>query len=446
MGRLGRLFLQLLLPLLVIAAGFAGYKYLKATKPEAPKRAAKPTVFAINAVPVQFGDIRPKLTLFGSTVAGRQVEIRSLVAGQVVSTSKHLRDGGKIAAGATIITIDPFDYRAALTEAESQIVETRAKMKEFEASLVVERGNLKFAREQATLAETDLKRAQPLSQRGAVTERTVDDRRLILNQRLQAVAQMENNIAVWQARIAQQRAALERLESSRTRAAQRLAETKLVAPFNAYVTDVGAQVGRIVGINDRVATLIDRDWIEVAFTVTDRQFGRLANGQDGIEGREVEVLWNVGDKPISYQARIDRIGASVSPEAGGVQLYARVEDAAGGIGLRPGAFVEVRVPDTKYEKVARLPGSAVFNGDTVFVVQDGKLVSRTVSIAATSGLDVLVRGDIKAGEKVMTTRLSLPGDGVRVMEVPDTGATAKRAAAARAPDAEAQSGGQSNGN
>jgi RND family efflux transporter MFP subunit len=365
---------------------------------------------------VAFATVRPELRLFGSTVAGRRVEMRSLVAGQVATTSDNLRDGGKISAGEMILSIDSFNFASALEESEALANETNAKIKEFEASLVVEQGNLKFAREQVALAETDLNRAEPLSRRGTVTERVVDERRLVLNQRLQTVAQMENSIKVWQARIAQQKAVLRRLETSRRVAAQRLTETRLVAPFNAYVTDVGAQVGRMLGVNDRVATLIDRDWIEVVFTVTDRQFGRLAVGGEGIEGRIVEVRWNVGDKPLVYQAKIDRVGASVSSEAGGVQLFARVRDPADGVGLRPGAFVEVLVPDAEFTEVARLPSTAVFNGDTVYAIKDGKLVSRKVTIVSTSGSDVLVRGGVKAGDRIMTTRLSLPGDGVRVKE------------------------------
>ena len=421
--RLTRGFFQLLLPLLVIAVGIGGYQYLLATKPEAPKRSAKPLIYAVHTVPVRFDTVQPKLKLFGATVAGRQVEIRSLVAGQVKATSDGLRDGGEIEAGATILAIDPFNYKANLQEIDAQIAESYAKGKEFEAAIANERSNLKFAKAQAALAATDLNRAQPLSQRGAVTERAVDQRRITLSQRRQAVSLIENNINVWQARLAQQDAAARRLKTARRRAAQRLSETELTAPFNAYVTAVGAQIGRMVGVNDRVATLIDKDWIEVAFTVTDRQFGRLAAASGGIEGRAVEVRWNVGDKPLIYAAKIDRVGANVNSQAGGVQLYARIDDPTSGVGLRPGAFVEVLVPGSAFNDVVRLPSTAVFDGNTVFVVADGKLASRKVSVVSTTGADVLVRGALKAGEKVMRTRLSLPGDGVRVKSMPAPAAT-----------------------
>ncbi len=416
-ARITRGFFQLLLPILVIAAGLAAYQYLKSTRPEVAKRTPKPAVFAVKTAPVVFQTIQPQLKLYGTTVAGREVEIRALVAGQVVSTNDALRDGGEIKKGATILGIDPFEYRQAIDEVDAQLVELNAKVSELEASLAVEQTTLRFAREQAALATADLERAEPLSRRGAVTERAVDERRQTVSQRRQAVATLENSVAVWQARIAQQKAAIQRLEANRRRAAQKLTETELKAPFDAYVTNVGAQVGRMVSVNDRVASLIDRNWIEVAFTVTDRQFGRLARGDDGLVGRKVEVRWNVGAKPFTYDAVIDRVGASVSAQAGGVQVFARITEPATGVGLRPGAFVEISVPDTRFKEVARLPGTAVFDADTVFVVADGKLDARKVNVLATTGEDVLVRGDIRAGEKIMTTRLSLPGEGVRVREM-----------------------------
>jgi RND family efflux transporter MFP subunit len=416
-ARLTRGFMQLLLPVLVVGAAIAAHQYLKATRPEVAKRPAKPAIFAVQTVSVALTSVRPSLELYGTTVAGREVEIRALVAGQVIRTSEALRDGGQIEKGETILSIDPFEYRQSVDEVDAQIAELKAKVKELDASLAVEQATLKFAREQAQIAKADLARAEPLSQRGALSERGVDERRQVLSQRRQAVSTLENNVAVWQARIAQQKAAINRLEANRRRAAQKLAETELKAPFDAYVTDVGAQVGRMVSVNDRVATLIDRNWIEVAFTVTDRQFGRLARGPDGLVGRKVKVSWNVGKRPFTYNAMIDRVGASVSATAGGVQVFARIEDPATGVGLRPGAFVEVSVPDTNFESVARLPGTAIFDTDTVFVVADGKLQSRRVDVLASAGSDVLVRGDIRAGEKIMTTRLSLPGDGVRVREI-----------------------------
>ena len=80
--RLLRGVLQLLLPLAILAAAFGVYQYLKSTKPETRKRPAQEAVFSVRTVPVAFANHQPFLTLYGTTVAGREVELRSLVAGR----------------------------------------------------------------------------------------------------------------------------------------------------------------------------------------------------------------------------------------------------------------------------------------------------------------------------------------------------------------------------
>ena len=313
-----------------------------------------------------------------------------------------------------LLKIDTFDYESAIRETEAQIAEARAKLAEFKASLAQEQANLTFSREQLRLARADLERAQTLARRGNIADRSVDDRRLVVSQREQVVTQQTNNANVWQARIAQQDAAIDRLTNALARNRQRLSETTLSAPFDAYVTGVGAQVGRMLSVNDKVATRIDKSGIDVRFTLTDQQYGRLATSSDALIGRTVEVIWNIGGRPVTYQATIDRVGARVATGSGGVDVFARVSDAGGDVPLRPGAFVEVRLGDVLYQDVVALPPVAVFGGDKVFAIVDGRLVEKRIEVVGTDGGRQLVRGDIASGDTILATRLSTPGSGVKV--------------------------------
>jgi pentose-5-phosphate-3-epimerase len=62
----------------------------------------------------------------------------------------------------------------------------------------------------------------------------------------------------------------------------------------------------------------------------------------------------------------------------------------------------------------RLPASALHGRDRVFTVVDGRLRERRVELVARVGNDVLVRGALKADERVLTTRFAEIGAGVRV--------------------------------
>lgn len=404
-----------LLPLAVLAIGFLAFQYLKATKPEAPKQGRSERVFAVTTVPVAHVAEQPTLRLYGTIVAGRQVDIRALVAGRVVTTSEELREGGTAAAGTTLLAIDPFDYKSSLAEFEAQRAETLARIREQEASIVQAKTSLEHARAQLALAKADLERAESLQQRGNLSDRQADDRRQILLQRQQAADQLANEISVWEARVAQTRATADRLAVSIDRAKRRLAETELQAPFDAYVTEVGAQVGRMLSINDKVATLIDTGWIEVEFTLTDSQFGRMAkNGK--LEGQALKVHWTLGSQSFEYPAVVSRVGARVASASGGVDVFARIADPAHPVPLRPGAFVAVDVPDVRFEDVVRVPSSALYDRDTVYVVSDGRLDPRKVTIAGTADSDILIRGPLTDGERVVVTRLSTPGKGLAVTE------------------------------
>jgi len=180
------------------------------------------------------------------------------------------------------------------------------------------------------------------------------------------------------------------------------------------VSEPNAEAGKVLSTNDAVATLIDKSWIEVRVTLSDAQYGRLVRETGGVIGRPVTVRWQVGEEPFSYDARIMRVGARIQSTSGGVNVYARVDNPLEPTPLRPGTFVEVRVPDIRYEDVVRLPQTALYNDDHVYVIAEGRLVRRDVKqLGGTDGY-VLVRGDLKDGERVAATRLARPGDGVKV--------------------------------
>ncbi|MEL7047685.1 MAG: efflux RND transporter periplasmic adaptor subunit [Pseudomonadota bacterium] len=415
--RLARLFAKTVMPLLVLAAGYGGYQYFIATKPEPPRKPQLERAFNVRSVPVVIGDVQPMLDVFGSTVAGREVDIRALVAGRVMDTATQLREGGRIAAGTTLLTIDPLDYKTEVDQTRAQLKEANARVAEFKASLDVAKTSLTYARDQQVLAERDVARAQPLVARGVTSEKTVDDRKQVLLQRKQAADQLENEIAVWSARIAQQEAAADRLAATLARAEQRLVDTKLRSPFDAYVTEVAAQAGRMVGVNDKVATLIDRDWVDARFNLTDEQFGRIVSSSGALVGRNVEVSWRLGATTFKYDAVVERVGARIEATSGGVIVFARVQDPLNPHPLRPGAFVNIQIPDATYKGVAVLPSTALYDGDKVFVIEEGRLKARAVSVVGVNGNSLLFRGDLKSGDRVLTSRISTPGDGVLVKEV-----------------------------
>jgi len=413
---LGRMSLKTLAPIIVLALSFVTFVGLKATKPEVPQKPRVERSWPISVVSAEVTDYQPSLKLYGRTIAGRQVEFRSLVSGTVIETGPGLRSGGIVSKGDVLLKIDPFEYEGALVEARAKLAEAKAKALEIDANIQSEKDALVRAKDQLEISERDLERAVPLVERGTVSKQLADQRRMTVSERQQNVDMRENNLDIQKARADQQRAVIDQLEWRVRQAKRNLDDTVLRAPFDAYVSGVSAEQGKILGANDQVATLFDRDWIEVRFTLTNDQYGRIVSEHGDVTGRIVDVDWFIGAEPVRYKANIERVAAEIAADSGGVEVFARVIDPRQPVPLRPGAFVEVHMTDRLYSDVVRLPQTALYGGDTIFIVQDHRLAARKVELVGAAKADILVRGNVKPGEAVMTSRLSKAESGLKVEE------------------------------
>lgn len=408
---------RILLPIALLAGAYFAYQYFISTKPVVAQHPAGERVRAVHTVPAVYTSYQPLLTLYGETVAGRRVDIRTQVAGEVVRVGPGLREGGEVSAGDLLFEIDNFEYQGALVEARANLSESVAKLREFEARAELERDALGRAIEQLELARRDLTRAEDLSESGTLSEKTVDDRALVVSQREQGVEQRQNNLQIEQARAEQQRAVQARLEWRVRKAERDLAYTRITAPFDAYVRSAGVELGRTLSINDVAVTLLDRNWVEVRVTLSDRQYGRIMERDGTVAGRTVLIRWAVGAAPLEYAGTIERVAAEIDSQSGGVEVYARVEFVPGDRPLRAGAFVEVDVQDLKYDNIVRLPVTALYGQQDIYVVVDERLEKRVIEPIGFVGSDVLVRGSLNEGERVVVTRLTEIGEGIKVTEM-----------------------------
>jgi RND family efflux transporter MFP subunit len=414
-GGIWRLLAKGIAPVLIVGVAVAAFVSLARTKPETKPRPVREHARVVETRPVEFQDHAPQLKLFGETVTGRKLELRALVAGEIISTSAKFREGGIVTKGAKLLTIDPFDFKQAMTEAQADLDEARAKLAEIKARISLERDRMVSSRSELKLAERDLVRAKRLFSQKLVSQKDVDDKSYTVSQRQQTLRQRQSNLAIEQARAKAQGAAIQRLQSKLARARRDLEDTIVVAPFDAYISAVNAEQGRMVSSNDRVATLIDIDRIDVRFNLSDAQFGRMISGGTRMIGRPLTVIWRIGKRELVYKAKIERVAAQISAATGGVEIFGRLDTPRIPVLLRPGAFVEVIIADATIEQAARLPETALYHGDRVFVVSDNKrLEARKVKLLGFTENDILVRGRLKPGDKVITTRLSRARTGLLV--------------------------------
>ena len=406
--------LKIALPLLTLVCAVLAVGYLRATKPEIERTGFEERARPIAAATVRIADVQPSISAYGEVVAQRDVELRALVAGPVVAVGENFVNGGTVRAGDLLVEIDPFEYRAAVTEAEASLAEARAQRAETEAELGAEEAGLVEERTQLALADRQLERRRDLLAKGSGAEKSVDDALVRRSERARAVAATESRATGLRARLARQDAVIARSAVALERAERDLANTRLIAPFDGYLTGISAALGKRLGVNDRVVRLLDLARLDVLIHLSDGDYGRLVSSAAGLRGRPIEVTWRAGSRNFPFRAEIQRADGEVDAASGGVRVYARIEQEAARVPLRPGAFVEVRIPDRVYRGATRLPETALVGGDTVYAVVDGRLEPRPVELLARVGNDVVVSGGIADGERIATTRFPEIGPGVKV--------------------------------
>ncbi len=362
-------------PLLIIAVAVAVIAALMITRPKLEPVPLEERVWPVEVVQVFRADQQPELELFGEVVSGRRSELRALVPGRIVETGPNFREGSRVVKDELLVQIDPFEYRNDVAEQKALYAEAQVRMR---------------------TVERDLKRIRELFDENNVSEQNLDDALLAVEQ---------------------QSATLEQRRISLNRAERALADTRLTAPYAGVVHAVSADLGKQLSVNDKVAEVIDTARLEVRFTLSNAQFGRIIENGGPIEGRPVSVRWQVGAETLEYDAVLERVGAEIDSTTGGVEIYAGI-DADASTPLRPGAFVWTRMKDRVYSQVFRAPDSALYGQDTVYVVANGRMEARRIRVAGYAGDDILFvpagAPEVADGDQVVITQIREGGSGIRV--------------------------------
>lgn len=398
----------------LVASGFL-MNQLADSRKERPKRVQKEAVYTVQTQILQASLNQPMISVYGELVAGRTLNLTSLVNGTVVEINPNVKPGARVKAGEILLKLNPFPFEIAVAEAEANLKEAEASVLETTTRISTEETGLERAREQLVLAQDDLDRAKELFARKAVTQRTVEERELTFSQRRASFQTSQANIAIQKAQLEARKATVLRLQALLRQAENNLGKVNLKAPFDAVIQATNVEIGQTITSVLNIITLYEAETLDAEFVLSDGQYGRLVANNTDIDGRTVNVIWKIGSSTLEIPAKIDRIGAEVAAGRGGVAVYARLNKAAVSKGVRPGAFVSVAVPDQSFEQTFRIPETALFEGDTVYVVSsDNRLSARKVTIAAFDGQSVIIGDGLNVGDEVIITQIAEVGEGILI--------------------------------
>jgi len=226
--------------------------------------------------------------------------------------------------------------------------------------------------------------------------RALERTRELLAQNAAAPADLEDAEANARSREAQ-------LELQRVR----LERTTVRAPFAGVVGERTVSVGDYVTPSTTLTTLQTVDPQRAAFRVPERYAERLARGQ--------EVTFRVAAVDREFTGTVDFVDPVVQVPARTILIKARVPN--GHRLLKPGMFIEARLATEVRPDAIVVPEDAVLpleGADYVWVVADGRVTRRQVSLGVRRPGFVEVNQGLEVGEQVVVGGLQRMFEGAPV--------------------------------
>jgi RND family efflux transporter MFP subunit len=366
------------IPVLIFAGIVAGAYAL---------RSQKPVVEVATAAKPEAGGRQTALNASGYITPRRRATIAAKITGRV--TGVFFDEGTRVAAGQLLSTLDDSDVRRSLDSAKADRDASQAAIADYEVQL--------------KNAQILLHRAEQLQKAGVQTQEALDNASTAADSLKAKIELARQQVAASEARIGV--------------AQQAVDNCTIRAPFAGIVVSKDAQVGEMVSPNSAgggftrtgIATIVDMKSNEIEVDVNESYIARVENGQ-----QVTATLDAYPDKPIPSKVRTviptaDRQKATVKVRITILNLE-KYDFILPDMGVKV-AFLENERPAAKDKSkdkgpqaVAFIPKGAVrsdANASFVFLVRDGRVERRAVSLGMDRGTDVAILAGVTPGDSLV---------------------------------------------
>lgn len=366
------------LPILLLVAAGGIATLLIVSKPEVEKEENEFPPLVVEVSEASLDEELRSSGFQGAVRAKTDIQLVAQVTGKVTEVSDKFIEGGQFAKGETILRIDDADYRVALKLAEASVAEASVELDIEKASAETNK------REWQDLVGESLDKANPLRLNKPQVQRA--------------------------------RARLDAAKAQLAQAKLDFDRTRISAPFDGRIMSKAAELGQFVARGSSIGRVFSTDSVEIRIPMSDTQIselglslGQIPNKTDMIEAR---VSTRFGESDYHWQGYLKSIDASVDSETrllfGTIVVDQPFEVTSGsGFPLAPGLYVDVELDAAEKVTGVSIPRTALRSGNTIYVVEDGKIKFKRVSTLFTSPEVAVLRVDtdesILPGEMVVTS-------------------------------------------
>lgn len=350
---------------------------------EKPKPATPPP--AVTVTPVIQQDVVAYNTWVGLLDGYQNANIQAQVTGYLLT--QNYKEGSTVKKGDILFTIDPRPFQAALAQAQANYAQSVAA---------------------AQLQQITLKRQTELYQTKVISQQEYD------------VSYQTTQGAI---------AAAAALEAAVQAAQVNLDYCTIRAPFDGVVGVAQAQIGDLVGPGGRTSILTQISQIDpmkMNFSITEAEYLQaaplLAQLQEGKDTSKVgRLTLRLADGTVyPEKGRFDFVNRQVNSSTGTIQITALFPNPNGV--LRPGLFARVTAPVQELTGALLVPqaSTAELQGSYFVVTLGPDNVAKPVfvKLGPTEGSLQVVKGALKAGDKVVVGGVEKARPGLKLNPSP----------------------------
>lgn len=327
-------------------------------------------------------DYQIKIKSTGTTTPITQTVLTSEVGGEVIYRSKKFSEGSSVISGEILAKIDDTDLQLQYKNALLQLASA-------EVQLAVQQAEAEIAQE-----------AWDQVGKGVPQELTTKKPQL-----------------------KQAKAALEVAKAQVQSAEKKLNKTEITAPYTGRIQNINIDLGSTIIPGQPVGSMYTSNEIEVTLSVKDSDLQFLDIPMDGRklnpDQKSIVIIKSLYKGEMQeWAGNLERVDGVIDPMTRMIKLIANfknnfIEETKPILPI--GLFVEAEINGKQLEDIFMIPNSALTpNDELLFLNQDDALEIRKVSVLTKMKNHILVKEGMKAGERVVVSKLSIATNGMLV--------------------------------
>ena len=316
-----------------------------------------------------------------------EISLVAEVNGKLTGVTPRFVEGGFFRKGEKLLEIDPRDYRLAIQKAEAELARTRTALQTEE--------------ELSGIAQRDWEQLE-LPDKGT-----------------------PGALVLRQPHLDSAKAALTAAEATLELARLNLARTQIVAPFNGRLRSKSVDLGEYVRNGTPLGTFAGTDHAEiiVPLPLADLRWLEIPSAGSNKRGSNCTVSTQIGAQRYRWQGSVSRSFGEIDKTSRMAKIAIRVDDpyrlseqqAAHGMPLSNGLFVEIEIEGVPLDEVASIPRSALREGDVVWLADEHDLLEiRPVRVLRRQKQNLLIDQGLEGGERLILTNISGSASGLKL--------------------------------